>query len=345
MENKVYTCPQGKFSSYLAAAFTSFVEYKVNVSGCVPESFIPELCRFDSYCLDHPETDICLKAATVHGFLKQRTIKIPTLKRVESILRSFGKYMVLVLRVQDAYVLPKIIKRRWRKNFVPYIFSLEGISALFTAADSYQLKLHNKPTVNIENCMRCIIKLLYCTGMRVPEACHLKVSDVDLDNRVIYIHHAKNDKHRIVTISSSLFNSIQHYLAESAVCGHEGIYFFHSGSALNDGRISSKCVYSYFRKYLRQAGIEHRGTGFGPRLHDLRVTFAVHSLKQLTEKETDVNPCLTYLSAYMGHQPLQETQDYPWLCSDLFESTLSRMEDYNAFISEIFEEKAGGCDA
>lgn len=344
MKNKVYTCPQGKFSSYLATIFISFVEYKVNVGGCVPESFIPELCRFDRYCIDYPETDICLKAVTVHGFLKQRTIKVSTLKRVESILRSLGKYMVLVLRIQDTYVLPKIIKHRWRKNFVPYVFSREEISALFVAADSYQLKMHNKPTVNIENCMRCIIKLLYCTGMRVSEACHLKVADVDLKNRVIYIHHAKNDKHRIVTISPSLFDVIQHYLTETVVCDHKESYFFHSGSVLNDGYISSKCVYSYFRKYLKQAGIEHKGTGFGPRLHDLRVTFAVHSLKQLTEKETDVNSCLTYLSTYMGHQSLQETQDYLWLCSDLFESTLFRMENYNAFISEIFEEKAGECN-
>lgn len=344
MKNKLYTCPQEKFSSYLATTFISFVEYKVNAGGCVQESFIPELCRFDSYCLGHPETDVCLKAETVHGFLRQRTIKVSTLKRVESILRSLGKYMLLVLRVQDTYVLPKMIKRRKQKDFVPYVFSREEISALFMAADSYRLKLHNKPTVNIENCMRCMIKLLYCTGMRVSEACYLQAADVDLENRIIYIHHAKNDKHRIVTITSSLFIEIQRYLAESAVHDLKGNYFFNSGSVTDDGRISSKCVYSYFRKYLKQAGIEHKGTGFGPRLHDLRVTFAVHSLKQLTENEADVNSCLTYLSAYMGHQSLQETQDYLWLCRDLFESTLSRMEDYNAFISEIFDEKAGDCD-
>ena len=92
---------------------------------------------------------------------------------------------------------------------------------------------------------------------------------------------------------------------------------------------------------LSLAGISHKGTGFGPRLHDLRVTFAVHSLRQLTEKNGDVNACLYYLSAYMGHKSLVETQGYLWLTSELFEGTCTRMEEYTSFITSIFDGKAG----
>ena len=340
MENKVYTCPEGFFKSFLRTVFTSFVEYKVNVGGCVPESFVPVLKRFDQYCIDYPENEICLKSESVHEFLALQNVKISTLQRTQSIIRSFGKYMVLVLRQHDTYVLPLII-RRHGKTFVPYVFSLQEILALFAASDIFQLKCHNKPTTNMENCIRCMIKVLYCTGMRVSEVCHLKISDVDLDRRLININHAKNDNHRIVTISESLLKEIQRYLDEYLKHNSTAIYFFDSGATFNDGLISSKCVYSYFRRYLKLAGIEHNGTGFGPRLHDLRVTFAVHSLQKLTETANDVNACLTYLSAYMGHQSLRETQDYLWLCKDLFESTLAKMEDYTSFISEIFDDKAG----
>ena len=92
------------------------------------------------------------------------------------------------------------------------------------------------------------------------------------------------------------------------------------------------------------AGVEHKGTGFGPRLHDLRVTFAVHSLRGLTVKCKDVNASLAYLSAYMGHQSLRETQDYLWLDKELFNNTLARMDDYTSFIADIFDEKAGEYD-
>jgi integrase len=343
MNKSVYICPVETFSSYLKSVLTSFVEYKVNVSGCVPESFIPVLKRFDHHCMKHPEDKICLKQDTIHSFLKQKTVKKSTLQRIESIIRSFGRYMVLVLHVDDIYVLPRLI-HHCGKTFVPYVFTTNEISQLFNAADNYSLKMHNKPTTNLVNCMRCMIKMLYCTGMRVSEACYLKVSDVDLENNLIYINHAKNDNHRVVTISQSLSSECSKYLNISENHHNSSIYFFDSGATFRDGFVSPKCVYVYFRRYLRLANIKHKGTGFGPRLHDIRVTFAVHSLKKLTEKAGDVNTALAYLSAFMGHHSLHETQDYLWLTKDLFSSTLAKMESYTYFISEIFNEKAGEYD-
>ena len=51
MNDNVYKCPEEIFRSYLAPAFASFVEYKVNVGGCTPESFLPVLTLFDSHCM------------------------------------------------------------------------------------------------------------------------------------------------------------------------------------------------------------------------------------------------------------------------------------------------------
>ena len=321
----------------------SFIEYKVNVNGCVPESFIPELTRFDSHCQKYPESEICLKQITVHSYLSQKKTKKSTLQHIESIIRSFGKYMVLVLRIEIAYVLP-YLKHHNRKTFVPYVFTTDEISILFKAADSFSLKIHNKPTTNLVNCIRSMIKMLYCTGMRVSEVCYLKISEVDLENSLIYINHAKNDNHRIVTISQSLLLECKKYLEESKRNHHSGVYFFDSGAIFKDGFVSPKCVYAYFRRYLDLACIEHKGTGFGPRLHDLRVTFAVHSLKKLTDNAVDVNAALAYLSTFMGHNSLLETQDYLWLSKELYNSTLIKIESYTSFISEIFDEKVGECD-
>lgn len=43
--------------------------------------------------------------------------------------------------------------------------------------------------------------------------------------------------------------------------------------------ISPNTIYGKFRVYLKVVGISHGGKGQGPRLHDLRHTFAVHVLQ------------------------------------------------------------------
>jgi energy-converting hydrogenase A subunit M len=70
----------------------------------------------------------------------------------------------------------------------------------------------------------------------------------------------------------------------------------------------------------------------------------VHSLKKLTDNAVDVNAALAYLSTFMGHNSLLETQDYLWLSKELYNSTLIKIESYTSFISEIFDEKVGECD-
>jgi len=83
---------------------TSFVEYKVNVNGCVPESFIPPLKLLDDYCLKHPKDSVCLTKEIVTGFFQESNTKSATLKRKTSIIRSFATYLALVLEIEDVYI-------------------------------------------------------------------------------------------------------------------------------------------------------------------------------------------------------------------------------------------------
>ena len=117
-----------------------------------------------------------------------------------------------------------------------------------------------------------------------------------------------------------------------------------TGSAYNDGRITFNKPYTYFRRFLDAAGIKHKGKGFGPRMHDLRVTFAVHSLQKLSQMPGDINIHLMSLSVFMGHQSIYCTQEYLWLTGELFQDILEKMEDYTSFVSSIFDEKIGDHD-
>jgi integrase/recombinase XerD len=46
------------------------------------------------------------------------------------------------------------------------------------------------------------------------------------------------------------------------------------------GVYSISTFYHIFRRVLYESGISHGGRGKGPRLHDLRHTFAVHCLER-----------------------------------------------------------------
>jgi len=337
MENKKYIVPK-QFESYLASQITSFIEYKVNISGCVPESFMPVMQRFDAHCCCFPEKELCLKKETVMSFLTKIQVKNSTAMRLSSVLRSFAKYLVVVLRLNDIYVIPQFIKRKG-KTFVPYVFTKNEIIALLEATCTYQPKQEYTMTPNMLNCMPCIFTMLYCTGMRVSEISNLKLEEVDLTARLIHINTAKNNNRRIITISQSLADSCEVYIKKSHTFTKSSVYFFDSGSSYNDGKVSTRRIYTYFRRFLLQAGIEHKGQDIGPRLHDIRVTFACHSLEKLSHLSDDINSHLMALSTFMGHQSIYETQDYLWLTQELFEDTLIKMEKYTSFVSDIYLEK------
>jgi integrase len=66
-----------------------------------------------------------------------------------------------------------------------------------------------------------------------------------------------------------------------------------------------------------RAGIPYLGCGKGPRLHDLRHTFAVQRLLLWYEQGVDLTAHLPFLATYLGHVGLAGTQRYLRLTEDL----------------------------
>ena len=80
------------------------------------------------------------------------------------------------------------------------------------------------------------------------------------------------------------------------------------------------------RDILFSAGIPYRGRGKGPRLHDLRHTFCVHSLQKLTAHGEDPYAVLPLLMTYMGHRSVQATSQYIHLSAESFPAILKQSE-------------------
>jgi len=92
------------------------------------------------------------------------------------------------------------------------------------------------------------------------------------------------------------------------------------------GAFSLRTVYGLFRKLLLECGIAHAGRGTGPRIHDLRHTFAVHTLLRWYRDGEDLDAKLPLLATYLGHQHLSGTQRYLHLTAELFPEITARLD-------------------
>jgi len=168
-----------------------------------------------------------------------------------------------------------------------------------------------------------LIRMLYGCGLRLSEALLLMMENVDLDNGILTIKHSKFNNSRLVPMSDNLVKCCIDYVDSMGFpYAHEG-YFFPSpvGGAYNECSI-----YCRFRDLLEQAGIKHGGRGIGPRLHDLRHTFAVHSLEQMVKQGFDIYCALPILSTYLGHRTTESTDKYVRLTSVAHASIIEALE-------------------
>ncbi|MDF2700929.1 MAG: uncharacterized protein K0Q49_2493 [Haloplasmataceae bacterium] len=319
------------FNSFLKDIINEFVEYK-KTFGYKYESGSETFKTFDNFCLKYSYDSICLPKALVEDWLVLKPgEKKANQQNKASIVRQLGKYMFI--QGYDAYIVP-LLPIRGEPKYMPYIFSHNEILSLISIIDNYST--HTPETLpSTRNTMKMVFRILYGCGMRVGEVLNLRIKDVDLNSGIISVIEAKNDNKRLIPMSESLRLSCVKYRNELPLQLIDNEYFFPSGGVNN--KYDRSTVYYYFRNALKQMGIKHRGRGYGPRVHDLRHTFAVHSLSQLSQLGKDTNSLIVALSTYLGHKSIFETQHYLWLTPDLFKNDLTKMEKYTAFIYDEME--------
>ena len=180
--------------------------------------------------------------------------------------------LALPMRI-DAYVDRNI--RRVQSSFVPYIFSHSEIVRLFAAADGLPYTPISPQRVYV---MSLLFRMLYGCGLRISEALNLVMADVDLDQGILYIRNSKFGKERLVPMSESLTFRCFQYVSNVGKHRKDEAAFFQTPCG---GHYASGTILYAWRQTLYCAGISYGGKGNGPRIHDLRHTFAVHCLQNL----------------------------------------------------------------
>lgn len=305
------------FHSVLAPLMEAFVEekracgYRYNVGDY-------NLGRLDEHLCTEGLTTIDLPRSMAKKWLSKRAHESARTQQVRiTILRQFSKY--LVRHGYSAYVPDSTLSSRSIPHFVPRILTLEEIQRVLQAADQL-IPTARSPLKHL--IMPEIFRLLYGCGFRLGEVLKLRVRDVDLDQGILIVREGKFRKDRLVPPSLSLVKRLRKYASIMGVRLPDAAFF----PAPSGRPYSIYTIYSQFRILLHQSRISHGGRGKGPRVHDLRHGFAVHTLLRWCREGADLNAKLPLLATYLGHKNLSGTQRYLHLTAELFPEILKRTE-------------------
>ncbi len=286
------------------------------------------LIRFDDFLINNFSQEKTLSKEIVLSWTQKSEYEtVSTHVGRISIMRGLANYMNRL--GNSAYVYPPRSVSIKRNSYIPYIFSEKQIAEILRASDNYK---STSSSPYLQYIIPTIMRMLYGCGLRISEVVNLKVKDVNLKKGLIHIRDAKFGKERLLPIVDSLITYLKNYYNNVLLFSLDQDWFF--PSPYRDSHYDTSTVYGHFRKLLWEVGISHSGKG--PRLHDIRHTYAVHCLKRWVLDGNDLNTCLPYLAAYLGHEDMRGTQHYLRLTADMFPNLVSKVEDYcSCLIPEV----------
>jgi integrase/recombinase XerD len=152
---------------------------------------------------------------------------------------------------------------------------------------------------------------------------------MDLNDQTVLIKESKFNKDRLIPISPDLWLILIKYHSHfnQDCCVEE--YFFRNKCG---AKLTPRWIYEVFRKSLWAAGISHGGRGKGPRVHDFRHSFCVHTLAKQINQKVDLYVALPILSIFLGHDSIAETQNYLRLTAEFYPEMINRVSKKCAYV-------------
>ena len=203
-------------------------------------------------------------------------------------------------RVQHEVPPDDVYGRSWFKRIPPYLYTPKQIAQLIEAARHLEPQGSIRPLT-----YATIFGLLAATGLRVSEALALAVSDLAADG--LLIRATKFKKDRLVPVHASTRAALERYLAarRRLSCVDHTLFVSPAGAAVRYSTVNT-----VFRSLARRVGLRPAPGARGPRLHDLRHTFAVRSLERCRIDRQSVARHMAGLSTYLGHAHVSDTYWY-----------------------------------
>ena len=280
-------------------AFLSFCRIEKGLSANSLDAYSTDLQRFIAF---FPDSETLPGAEELRHYidhLYQSGLNARTVARHLTTLRNLYGFMLregLITRDPTEHLRsPK------QGQKIPNFLNLEEINRLLEAPDaSLATGLRD----------RAMLQLLYATGLRVSELCHVGMGDLDFGMGIIRTL-GKGNKHRLIPVGQAALKAVEEYLQNGRsrlLKGKSSKYLFVTARG---GCLTRQCFWKQLTEYGKKSGIFH---GLTP--HVLRHSFATH----LLEGGAD----LRSVQVMLGHSDISTTQIYTHVLRSRLRDTVAK---------------------
>jgi len=224
--------------------------------------------------------------------LHKRGQAFSTINVTVSSLRLF--YGEVLKRPMDA--LKELLPRTRKVTLRARVYAREELRRLF-----------------VEGCrsvaQRTFLMTVYGAGLRLNEACHLKVRDIESERMMLRIEQSKGRKDRYTILSPWLLSELRTYYRLE----RPAVWLFPSRQDPNIPMIDGTAQRIFYAA-LKRAGLPNRGG-----IHSLRHSFATHLLEDGVD--------LLTLKMLLGHSNLSTTAGYLHISRKRLEAVRSPLDE------------------
>jgi integrase/recombinase XerD len=221
-------------------------------------------------------------------------------------------------------VPPQSLIPNQQRRTRPYIYSEEDIRRIVEAAAELP-SIHGIRALTSAT----LFGLIAVTGLRIAEALSFDADDIDLDTGVLTLRRGKSGNARLLPVSECTRIELATYARErDRLLGEPSGAFFVSDS----GERLTDCGARYsFATVCQSIGLrplqKYNRNGRGPRIHDLRHTFAVRTLLNWYRTGKDPAREMIQLTTYLGHVNPAMTYWYIEAVPELLSLASQRVEE------------------
>ena len=224
---------------------------------------------------------IALNETDVRTFLQSLIQRNFSNSYINQAINAIKFYYETVLNMPNRFYE---IERPRKESKLPTVISKQEVLAIIR---------------NTNNCKhRCIVELLYSSGLRRSELLNLKIEDIDSNRMFIHIKNGKGNRDRQTILSKTVLKHLRIYYKE-----YKPLVFLFEGK--NGTKYSGESVLKIVKNAALKAGIRTRVSP-----HVLRHSFATH----LLELGTD----LRQIQVLLGHGSTKTTERYTHVAANSF---------------------------
>lgn len=275
--------------------FKTDLQFVHNYSNNTVMAYVSDLNAFSNYI----KKDLSkVNENDIRNYIKSINNKSDkSIARLLTTLRMFYDYLeqkgIIKTSPMDSISGPKIGK------YLPDVLSIDEVDKLLDIKIDNNFKFRDK----------CILELLYSSGLRITELVTLKFENLSLDECIVKVM-GKGSKERIVPLNDITVDYLKDYIENIRPLMLKGIstdYIFLN----NHGKpITRQAVFKMIKKRASDVGIKK---SISP--HTLRHSFATHMLASGAD--------IRFIQELLGHSDVQTTEIYTHIINETLKN------DYN----------------